>query len=153
VLVVGASADVAGTGGSSGARRRRAAGRWHADRHRPVVLTAGCAARYADAAGDPNPIHRDPAAARDAGYPAVVVPGLYLLARATAVVAGERPVAQVASRFTGAAAPGDVLDLASGPIDEATMGFRLDGPAGAVVKAGRLTVAPPLRAIGGDERA
>jgi acyl dehydratase len=47
---------------------------------REVDLDAGFPARYAEASGDTNPIHLDPAAARSAGLPGVVLHGLSTVA-------------------------------------------------------------------------
>jgi acyl dehydratase len=41
----------------------------------PITLTD--VVRYQGTSGDLNPVHHDPAAAREAGWPAVLVPGLY----------------------------------------------------------------------------
>ncbi len=48
----------------------------------PVVheVERGAIRRFADAIGDPNPLYRDPDAARDAGYGGVIAPPTYLRA-------------------------------------------------------------------------
>jgi acyl dehydratase len=54
----------------------------------PVVheVEKGAIRRFAEALGDPNPVHVDEAAARAAGYPALVAPATF----ATALTSNER---------------------------------------------------------------
>ena len=49
---------------------------------KPTVheVERGAIRRFADAVGDPNPLYRDPDAARDAGYADVIAPPTYLRA-------------------------------------------------------------------------
>jgi acyl dehydratase len=44
----------------------------------PYEVTKQSIAEFADAIGDPNPIYRDEAAAKAAGYPTVIAPPTYL---------------------------------------------------------------------------
>lgn len=103
---------------------------------------------YADAAGDPNPVHTDPAAARAAGHPGVIVPGLCLVWLATAGVVrrfgGNDParVVEMSARFTAPAAPGETVRLWAGPIGDRVIGFRLTGERRTVVKTGRIRLRP-----------
>jgi acyl dehydratase len=79
----------------------------------PVDLPA----RYADASGDHNPIHVDPAAAAAAGLPGVVVHGMCTMAVAWAAVdravayPGPGRLARAATRFSRPVLPGEDLTL------------------------------------------
>lgn len=151
LLVLGSRLD--GSSTREPARRRRSAASVLRDPIlcETIALTARHAADYADAAGDPNPVHAHPAAARAAGYPDVIVPGLCLLWLATAGVVrrfgDDDPdqVAEVSARFTSAATPGERLRLLAAPIDDRVIGFRLDGTRRAVVKAGRVRMRSAVR--------
>jgi acyl dehydratase len=44
----------------------------------PFEVTAASIREFADAIGDPNPVYRDDAAAKEAGYEAVIAPPSYL---------------------------------------------------------------------------
>jgi acyl dehydratase len=46
-----------------------------------VTPDAGLTKRYAEASGDPNPIHTDPEFARSVGLPGVILHGLYSMAQ------------------------------------------------------------------------
>ncbi|MGH2964600.1 MAG: MaoC/PaaZ C-terminal domain-containing protein [Solirubrobacterales bacterium] len=46
-----------------------------------VVPDAGLTKRYAQASGDPNPIHTDPDFAKSVGLPGVILHGLYSMAQ------------------------------------------------------------------------
>jgi acyl dehydratase len=82
--------------------------------------------RYADASGDHNPIHLDPAVAEAAGLPGVVLHGLCTLAMCSrvlieAVTDGDpAPLRRLAVRFSEPVLPGDdlVVALYDGGVDE-----------------------------------
>lgn len=108
-----------------------------------VRLTGNHAAGYARAAGDPNPIHRHAPAARAAGLPGIIVPGLCLLWLSLRRAldrygADEAAVTRVACRFASTARPGDEVQVRAARADSAALAFRLAGPAGAVLKAGTI---------------
>lgn len=44
----------------------------------PITITAESIREFADAIGDPNPLHRDEAAAKAAGYDAIIAPPTFL---------------------------------------------------------------------------
>src|SRR5919198_5256901 len=46
-----------------------------------VTPDAGLTKRYAEASGDPNPIHTDPEFAKSVGLPGVILHGLYSMAQ------------------------------------------------------------------------
>jgi acyl dehydratase len=59
-----------------------------------VTPDAGLTKRYAEASGDPNPIHTDPEFAKSAGLPGCILHGLWTMAqvaRASEAVAGGDP--------------------------------------------------------------
>ena len=59
-----------------------------------VTPDAGLTKRYAEASGDPNPIHTDPEFAKSAGLPGCILHGLWTMAqvaRASEGVAGGGP--------------------------------------------------------------
>ena len=59
-----------------------------------VTPDAGLTKRYAEASGDPNPIHTDPEFAKSAGLPGCILHGLWTMAqvaRASGAVAGGDP--------------------------------------------------------------
>jgi acyl dehydratase len=59
-----------------------------------VTPDAGLTKRYAEASGDPNPIHTDPEFAKSAGLPGVILHGLWTMAqvaRANAKLADSDP--------------------------------------------------------------
>ena len=64
----------------------------------------GAIRRFADAVGDPNPLYRDPDAARDAGYADVIAPPTYL--RALTRTPRSRRTRARTRRCSTAAAPG-----------------------------------------------
>jgi acyl dehydratase len=59
---------------------------------------------YADASGDPNPIHRDPDVARSVGLPDVIAHGMFTLALAARyvdeVVGEPGRIAELGAKFT-----------------------------------------------------
>lgn len=59
---------------------------------------------YADASGDPNPIHLDPEVARAVGLPDTIAHGMLTLALAARAVSdwtGDAEVVELGGRFTG----------------------------------------------------
>ena len=95
--------------------------------------------RYVEAAQDPNPLHRDPDAARAAGFPGPILPGMLLLGlceRAVETWRGNWTILHLAGRFlTPLAAPAEVEITAGGGSVEALIGsgrVRVDGRASEV---------------------
>ena len=75
-----------------------------------VTPDAGLTKRYADASGDPNPIHTDPEFAKNVGLPGVILHGLYSMAqvaRANNAAAGGDPrsLKRLAVQFRGMGFP------------------------------------------------
>jgi acyl dehydratase len=75
-----------------------------------VTPDSGLTQRYAEASGDPNPIHTDPEFAKSVGLPGVILHGLYTMAqvaRAHSAVAGGDPRAlkRLAVQFRGMGFP------------------------------------------------
>jgi acyl dehydratase len=81
---------------------------------RDVSLDAGFPARYAAASGDTNPLHLDPAAARAAGLPGVVLHGLSTVAVGATFAIDElaggdpRALARLRVRFARPGRPGHI---------------------------------------------
>jgi acyl dehydratase len=86
-------------------------------RHVPVEITADQPDRYADATGDRNAIHVDPAAARAAGFPGVIAHGLGVLGLAasalvrTACVGDPGRLGRIGARFAAPVLPGQTMTL------------------------------------------
>ncbi|MEA2348617.1 MAG: hypothetical protein QOG62_2404 [Thermoleophilaceae bacterium] len=77
---------------------------------RTVTPDAGLTKRYAEASGDPNPIHVDEEFAKSVGLPGVILHGLYSMAQvaqANAAVAGGDPRAlrRLSVQFRGMGFP------------------------------------------------
>jgi acyl dehydratase len=75
-----------------------------------VTPDAGLTKRYAEASGDPNPIHTDPEFAKNVGLPGIILHGLWTMAqvaRAQAQVADGDPRAlkRLAVQFRGMGFP------------------------------------------------
>lgn len=75
-----------------------------------VTPDAGLTKRYAEASGDPNPIHTDPEFARNAGLPGCILHGLWTMAqvaRANSAAAGGDPRAlkKLSVQFRGMGFP------------------------------------------------
>ncbi len=70
---------------------------------------------YAEASGDPNPIHLDDAVARKAGLPGIIAHGMLIAAfvaeRARRVAGPEWRMAKLQTRFKGMTALGDVISV------------------------------------------
>jgi len=54
---------------------------------RARTVTAEDVLAYADAGGDPNPLHRDEAVARAAGFPGIIAHGMFTMGHLASVVA------------------------------------------------------------------
>lgn len=77
--------------------------------------------RYAEASGDHNPIHLDPAAARAAGLPAPILHGLYTMAqvaRCASMTGGELQLRRLAVDFRALGFPGEEIEV-SGVVEDA----------------------------------
>jgi acyl dehydratase len=88
-----------------------------------VTPDAGLTKRYAEASGDPNPIHTDPEFAKSAGLPGVILHGLWTMAqvaRANAALAGGDPRAlkRLAVQFRGMGFPEQEVTV-TGTVKEA----------------------------------
>jgi acyl dehydratase len=94
-----------------------------------VTPDAGLTKRYAEASGDPNPIHTDPEFAKSAGLPGCILHGLWTMA-------------QVA-RANNAAAGGDPRSLKRLEVQFRGMGF----PEQEVTVTGTVTEADDGRAV------
>ncbi|MGH2922489.1 MAG: MaoC/PaaZ C-terminal domain-containing protein [Solirubrobacterales bacterium] len=75
-----------------------------------VTPDAGLTKRYAEASGDPNPIHTDPDFARNAGLPGVILHGLWTMAQvaranSSAVGGGPRSLKRLSVQFRGMGFP------------------------------------------------
>ncbi len=78
--------------------------------------------RYAEASGDHNPIHLDPAAARAAGLPGPILHGLYTMAqvaRCASRVGGERELRKLVVDFRALGLPGEEIEV-DGVVEELT---------------------------------
>jgi acyl dehydratase len=67
-------------------------------------VTRADLSEYADASGDPNPIHLDPEVARAVGLPDTIAHGMLTLALAARAVSdwtGDAEVVELGGRFTG----------------------------------------------------
>jgi acyl dehydratase len=75
-----------------------------------VTPDAGLTKRYAEASGDPNPIHTDPEFAKSVGLPGVILHGLYSMAQVarahTEAAAGDpRALKRLSVQFRGMGFP------------------------------------------------
>ena len=87
-----------------------------------VTPDAGLTKRYAEASGDPNPIHTDPEFAKSVGLPGVILHGLYSMAqvaRAHTEAAGGDPRAlkRLSVQFRGMGFPEQEITV-SGTVKE-----------------------------------
>ncbi|CAI9399710.1 MaoC/PaaZ C-terminal domain-containing protein [Nocardioides sp. T2.26MG-1] len=64
---------------------------------RTFTITRADLVRYAEASGDPNPIHQDDEVARSVGLPGVIAHGMYTMALAARAVSEWFPGAEVVS--------------------------------------------------------
>jgi acyl dehydratase len=88
-----------------------------------VTPDAGLTKRYAEASGDPNPIHTDPEFAKSAGLPGCILHGLWTMAqvaRANAALADGDPRAlkRLSVQFRGMGFPEQEV-VVTGTIKEA----------------------------------
>jgi acyl dehydratase len=88
-----------------------------------VTPDAGLTRRYAEASGDPNPIHTDPDFAEKAGLPGVILHGLWTMAqvaRANTAAAGGDPRAlkRLSVQFRGMGFPEQEVTV-TGTVTEA----------------------------------
>jgi acyl dehydratase len=91
-----------------------------------VTPDAGLTKRYAEASGDPNPIHTDPEFARSVGLPGVILHGLYSMAQVakahTDAVGGDpRALKRLAVQFRGMGFPEQEI-VVSATVKEASDG-------------------------------
>ena len=75
-----------------------------------ITPDAGLTKRYAEASGDPNPIHTDPEFAKSVGLPGVILHGLYSMAQVakahTDAAGGDpRALKRLAVQFRGMGFP------------------------------------------------
>lgn len=122
----------------------------------PVAIDREWIARYGEAAGDLNPVHLDPAAGRDAGFPDVIAHGMALVSLAVEEIAERYAdgradhVRALGARFARPVLPGTgtvlELTLPSGPGD--TVLFTVRSQGAAAVKGGWARLGP----VGGGHR-
>jgi acyl dehydratase len=116
--------------------------------HDPAVrvtmpIDAGQPRRYSAASGDMNPAHLDESAARQAGFPGVIVHGLCTMAFcARAVVAfccADDParLRRIAVRFAAPVFPGDSLTTSLWPVRGDGIAFEASSAGSVVVTDGR----------------
>jgi acyl dehydratase len=91
-----------------------------------VTPDAGLTKRYAEASGDPNPIHTDPEFAKSAGLPGCILHGLWTMAqvaRANAALADGDPRAlkRLSVQFRGMGVPEQEV-VVTGTVKEADDG-------------------------------
>jgi acyl dehydratase len=91
-----------------------------------VTPDAGLTKRYAEASGDPNPIHTDPDFAEKAGLPGVILHGLWTMAqvaRANTAAAGGDPrsLKRLSVQFRGMGFPEKEVTV-TGTVTEADGG-------------------------------
>jgi acyl dehydratase len=88
-----------------------------------VTPDAGLTKRYAEASGDPNPIHTDEEFARNVGLPGCILHGLYSMAqvaRANTAAAGGDPrrLKRLAVQFRGMGFPEQEITVSGTVKDE-----------------------------------
>jgi acyl dehydratase len=91
-----------------------------------VTPDAGLTKRYAEASGDPNPIHIDPEFAKSVGLPGVILHGLYSMAQVarahTEAVGGDpRALKRLSVQFRGMGFPEQEIVVTS-TVKEASNG-------------------------------
>ena len=104
--------------------------------------------RYADASGDPNPIHQDENVAKMAGLPGIILHGMCTMALATKgavdALAGGDPtkVKKVSVRFSKPVFPGQELTTKFWKESDGIYGFETYNPDGqAVIKNAQVEIA------------
>ena len=111
-------------------------------------------ARYAEASGDNNPIHLDPEAAKNAGFPSVILHGMCTMAFAAKALvenlAGGDParVRRISVEFARPVFPGQSLVTKAWPLSSTggedgtdAYGFKTENSRGsAVLKSGRVDI-------------
>jgi NAD(P)-dependent dehydrogenase (short-subunit alcohol dehydrogenase family)/acyl dehydratase/putative sterol carrier protein len=108
-------------------------------------VTPDQATRYAEASGDHNPIHVDPATARAAGLPGVILHGLCTMAFAQRDLVRHyggdpRRLKRLAVRFARPVFPGDTLSLAVWERDGRVEFATTDGSGKVVIANGRAEI-------------
>jgi acyl dehydratase len=88
-----------------------------------VTPDAGLTKRYAEASGDPNPIHTDPEFAKNAGLPGCILHGLWTMAqvaRANNAVAGSDPrsLKRLSVQFRGMGFPEQEITVTGTVVEE-----------------------------------
>lgn len=103
---------------------------------------------YAEASGDLNPLHTDPAFAQKAGFPDVIVHGMLgmaLLGRLVTEHFGSTPLRNLSARFAGIVPVGTSLHccarLESRSTDEAVLALEARNAEGTVLIAGQARLA------------
>ncbi|MFG3409308.1 MaoC/PaaZ C-terminal domain-containing protein [Streptomyces sp. NPDC048142] len=105
-------------------------------------------ADYGRAAGDLNPVHLDPEAARSAGFTDVIAHGMSLVALAVEEAAERYAdgdvdrVRAIGARFARPVLPGEGTTLILTPAAGDTVAFTVRSGGGAAVKGGRLRLGP-----------
>jgi len=119
-------------------------------------LTVDSVRRYAEAAGDENPIHLDDAAARAAGFDGVIAHGMSVLALVCEEIVDRYAdgdaarVRDIGVRFSTPVRPDEPIDITLQP-DGDTICFSCRTPQGLAMKGGWVTLGspPPLPATDG----
>ncbi|MBI4566469.1 MAG: SDR family NAD(P)-dependent oxidoreductase [Planctomycetes bacterium] len=117
---------------------------------RTVAVRADQPVRYAEASGDFNPIHIDPAAARAAGLPGIILQGLCTMAFAGQAVVEEAlggdatRLEELSVRFRKPVLPGDRLTTRGAFLDRTMLSFVTVNQDGVeVIANGQARVHPP----------
>lgn len=114
-----------------------------------VTPTEAFVAAYAVASGDHNPIHTEPAAALEAGFPGPIAHGMSSIAVGCEIAAdhfGGGDVGRIESlgaRFSAPILPGEPLVFSLRPtVQEGIFTFSCSTPRGPAVKAGWINIRP-----------
>jgi acyl dehydratase len=105
--------------------------------------------RYAQASGDPNPIHVSPAAAAAAGLRAPIAHGMFIMGQFERLVREWRPaclIESLSAHFLRPLYVGDTLELGARPAsrnENGSLALRLlaENSAGEIVAIGEATIA------------